>query len=155
MLNKKTPWIGIVCLAALVSLATHASADESNPTAGVLSVQIVNIQSDKGQIGCSLYSKSDGFPSDSRKADRRMFVPLAAGKATCTFKGVKTGTYAVSVMHDEDKNEKLETSMVGRPQEWWGVSNDVPAERFGPPKYEKATFKFDGSTKAIKVKLRL
>ena len=56
--------------------------------------------------------------------------------------------------HEQWQNEKLKTSMVGRPQEWWGVSNDVPPERFGPPKYDKATFKFDGGSKAIKVKLR-
>ena len=151
---KKTPWIETFCLAALLSVAAHAFADEPEPTTGVLSVRIWNIQSDKGQIGCSLYSKSDGFPSDSAKADQRMFVRLAEGKATCTFQGVQPGVYAVSVMHDEDKNEKLKTSMVGRPQEWWGVSNDVPPERFGPPKYDKATFKFDGGSKAIKVKLR-
>ena len=122
MLNKKNPWIGIGCLAALVSLAAQVSAEEPSSMAGVLSVQVRNIQSDEGQIGCSLYSKSDGFPSDSEKADRRMFVQHAGGKATCTFKGVKAGTYAVSVMHDEDKTAKLKTSIVGRPQEWWGVS---------------------------------
>ena len=154
MLNKN-PWIGIVCLVALVSVARHADADESNAAAGVLSVQVWNIQNDKGHIGCSLYSQGDGFPSDATKAQQRMFVEQAGGKAICTFKGVEAGTYAVAVMHDADKNEKLKTSMVGRPQEWWGVSNDVPPERFGPPKYDKATFKFDGSATAIKVKLRL
>ncbi|MBT8469966.1 MAG: DUF2141 domain-containing protein, partial [Deltaproteobacteria bacterium] len=71
------------------------------------------------------------------------------------FKGLEPGKYAVSVMHDEDKDGELKTSMVGRPKEWWGVSNNVPPERFGPPKYQAAVFSYTGDPKTIKVKLRL
>lgn len=84
-----------------------------------------------------------------------MFVKPKAGKATCAFKGVKPGKYAVSVMHDENKDGELKTSMIGRPKEWWGVSNNVPPERFGPPKHEAALFSYAGDPKTIKVKLRL
>ncbi|MBT8467782.1 MAG: DUF2141 domain-containing protein [Deltaproteobacteria bacterium] len=145
----------IVALAALTWSAT-AAAEEATPSPPVgLTVDISNIQNDKGQIGCSLYSKDDGFPSKPEKADAMMFVKSKAGKATCVFKGLKAGKYAVSVMHDEDKDGELKTSMVGRPKEWWGVSNNVPPERFGPPKYEAALFSYTGTPKTIKVKLRL
>jgi uncharacterized protein (DUF2141 family) len=130
-------------LVAALGLSTVAFAEAS--TKGTLTVTVWNIQNDDGQIGCSLYSKEDGFPSDAKKADERMFVKQSSGKATCSFDGVKP----------ENKDGKLETNMVGRPKEWWGVSNDVPAERFGPPKYEKASFPFDGSAKTVKVKLQL
>lgn len=154
MLKKqKTPPF-IIALAAL-GLAIPASAEDAPADSGILTVSITNIQNEKGQIGCSLYASDKGFPSEREKAKVRMFVKQSAGKATCTFKGVKPGTYAVSVMHDENKDGELETSFVGRPKEWWGVSNDVPAERFGPPKFEKATFKYAGSAKTIKVKLQL
>jgi uncharacterized protein (DUF2141 family) len=152
---KTSKWYRNVFLAGVMSVATHAAAEEPAAAEGALTVQVWNVQNDKGQVGCSIYSKSDGFPSEPKKADAQMFVQQASGKATCTFKGIKPGTFAVSVMHDENKDGKLETSMVGRPKEWWGVSNDVPAERFGPPKYEKATFEFDGTRKTVKVKLRL
>jgi uncharacterized protein (DUF2141 family) len=137
---------------ALLPFATTASADD---TTGTLTVDVSNIQSDAGQIGCSLYSKKDGFPSDPDKAAKSMFVKSKAGKATCVFKGIEPGKYAVSVMHDEDKDGALKTSMVGRPKEWWGVSNNVPPERFGPPKYEAATFSHGGEPTTIQVKLRL
>jgi len=84
-----------------------------------------------------------------------VFVKSKSGKATCVFKGLKPGKYAVSVMHDEDKDGELKTSMGGRPKEWWGVSNNVPPERFGPPKYEAALFSYTGEPKTIKVKLRI
>ena len=142
-------------LAAALGVGSHALAEEPAPASGTITVQVWNLQNNNGQVGCSLYSKKDGFPSDSTKADARMMVQPAGKKATCVFKGVKAGSYAVSMMHDENKDEELETSIVGRPKEWWGVSNNVPAERFGPPKYEKAIFKFDGTTQTVKVKAQL
>jgi uncharacterized protein (DUF2141 family) len=150
---KSTHWL---MAATVVALSASAAADDhASGVKGTLVVDISNIQNDKGQIGCSLFSKEDGFPSQAEKADSSLFVKQKAGKATCTFEGLKPGKYAVSVMHDADKDGKLETTLVGRPKEWWGVSNNVPAERFGPPKYEAATFKYTGDPKTIKVKLRL
>lgn len=137
-------------------LSTSVAADDDAASSkGTLVVDISNIQNDEGQVGCSLFSKKDGFPSKPEKADSNVFVKQKAGKATCTFKDVKPGKYAVSVMHDADKDGKLKTNMVGRPKEWWGVSNNIPAERFGPPKYEAATFIYKGEPKTIKVKLQL
>jgi uncharacterized protein (DUF2141 family) len=142
-------------IAAALAFGVPVSAEDAAPVDGTITVRVWNLQNDKGQIGCSLYSKKDGFPTDSTKADARMMVQPSGKKATCVFKGVKPGTYAVSMMHDENEDEELETNFVGRPQEWWGVSNDAPLERFGPPKYENATFKFDGKIKTLKIKAQL
>ena len=152
---KNTPLSILFVLIGGFGPLALASADETQEADGSLTVQISNVQNGKGQVGCSLYASKDGFPSEPEKAKAQMFVKQRDGKATCTFKGVKPGTYAVSVMHDENKDGELETSLVGRPKEWWGVSNDVPAERFGAPKYEKASFKYAGTAKTIKVKLQL
>ena len=155
MARRSTLQTLIVALAAFAFSATAAAEDVTASPPAVLTVEISNIQNDKGQIGCSLYSKEEGFPSKPKKADAMLFVKSKAGKATCVFKGLEPGKYAVSVMHDEDKDGELKTSMVGRPKEWWGVSNNVPPERFGPPKYQAAVFSYTGDPKTIKVKLRL
>jgi uncharacterized protein (DUF2141 family) len=34
------------------------------------------------------------------------------------------------------------------------VSNDTPAQRFGPPLYKDCTFKYEGGKKVIKIKLQ-
>ena len=102
----------------------------------------------------SLFSKEDGFPSSAEKSDKRVWTQHKSDKAICKFRNVKAGEYAVAVMHDEDKNSELNTSMVGRPQEGWGVSKNVPARRFGPPKYDDAKFKYAGGQMTIDIKLR-
>ena len=154
MLNHENVFLTFAAI-ALIGGAASALAEDAPAEPGVLTVRISNVQNDKGQIGCSLFKNKDGFPMDADKAMTQMFVKQKAGKATCVFKDVKAGTYAVSVMHDENKDGEMETSMVGRPKEWWGVSKNVPPERFGPPKYEAASFPYSGEAKALDIKLRL
>jgi uncharacterized protein (DUF2141 family) len=117
-------------------------------------VEILGLENDTGQIGCRIFSKEDGFPGKMEKADEQLYGKPKSKKGGCTFKGYKPGTYAISVMHDLDSSGDLNTSLIGRPKEPWGVSNDVPAERFGPPAYKACTFKYEGGKKLIKIKLQ-
>lgn len=139
----------------LFSLAVQPTLSAADEAEGLLTVEVQNIETDQGQIGCSLFSNPNDFPSKSDKAVQSFFVTPKARKAKCMFKNVKPGTYAVSVMHDLDKDDELDSSFVGRPKEPWAVSNNAPAERFGPPKFDAAKFEFDGAPMTIKVKLSL
>lgn len=62
--------------------------------------------------------------------------------------GVKTGDYAISMFHDENDNEKLDTNFIGIPNEPYGFSNDAKGS-FGPPSFEKAKVKVDGDKKLV------
>ena len=150
-------WI-VVCAVGLV-VAASGKAQESEgaepETVNEIVVEILGLENDDGQIGCRIFSKEDGFPDKTEKADEQLYSKPKSKKGTCTFAGYKPGTYAISVMHDLDKSGELNTSFVGRPKEPWGVSNDVPARRFGPPLYKDCTFKYEGGKKIIKIKLQL
>ena len=161
-------WILILALGLLA--ATSAVAQEAEPPAEAeppteakpaeakpadeIVVEILGLENDQGQIGCRIFSKEDGFPDKKEKADKQLYSTPKSRKGGCTFVGYKPGTYAISVMHDLDKSGDLNTSLVGRPKEPWGVSNDVPARRFGPPLYQDCTFKYEGGKKIIKIKLQ-
>ncbi|MDB4987056.1 MAG: hypothetical protein JWN04_2234, partial [Myxococcaceae bacterium] len=62
-------------------------------------------------------------------------------------KDVKPGTYAVSVIHDENKNNELDMRWLPwpKPKEGVAVSND-PDNRAGPPKWETAKFEVNANT---------
>ena len=150
---KKHPLLlGLVLL--LATSTSVAAQDAKTETANELVVKVSNIQNNDGRIGCTLFSKEDGFPSKGEKADKRVWVQHKSNEATCKFPNVKPGDYAVAVMHDEDKNGELNTSLLGRPQEGWGVSKNVPPRRFGPPNYEDAKLKYAGGQMTIDIKLR-
>lgn len=147
-------------LAVVPALAQEAeapneaeAAPEAKPADEIV-VEILGLKNDNGQIGCRIFSKADGFPGKMAKADEQLYSKPKSKKGGCTFKGYKPGTYAISVMHDLDSDGDLDTSMVGRPKEPWGVSNDAPPHRFGPPEFEECTFKYAGGKKVIKIKLQ-
>jgi len=147
--------LALVALASCLLLwpAALSAEGEGAEPASQLVVKVLKVRNSDGQIGCSLYSKSEGFPMSSEKADKSLWAKISASKALCKFDGVKPGTYAVSVVHDEDKSGKMNTKSFGRPAEGWGVSNNAPAQRFGPPEYDKAKFKYDGGVKSLSINL--
>lgn len=136
----------------LWSAPASAEGEKADPESQIV-VTVLKVRSSNGQIGCSLYSKSDGFPMSSEKAVKSLFTKISASKSVCKFDGVMPETYAVSVLHDEDKSGKMNTKSFGRPAEGWGVSNNAPAQRFGPPEYDKAKFKYDGGMKSLSINL--
>jgi len=67
---------------------------------------------------------------------------IVNGEAKITFKDKPYGTYAVSILHDEDGDQKMKASSIGLPREGTGASNDARG-KMGPPKYEDARFTLD------------
>ena len=61
------------------------------------------------------------------------------------------GTYAVSVIYDEDNSGDLKTGLFGIPKEPVGFSNNVTS-RFGPPPFAKTSFEIEAD-KTIDIEL--
>jgi len=47
------------------------------------------------------------------------------------------GKYALSFIHDENENKKLDTNLIGVSKEGFGYSRDAMG-KFGPPKFDDA-----------------
>ncbi len=147
-----------------LSWATAASAQEAEggdgqeveTTGGTLRVHIIGLRNDEGIIGCLLYRSADGFPGEADKAVQKVVGEISRRNrrtATCVFRNVPAGRYAVTVGHDENSNRRMDRNAVGIPTEGWGTSRDAPA-RFGPPSFDDAVFRFDGRRKLILVTMR-
>ncbi|MBS0643695.1 MAG: DUF2141 domain-containing protein [Proteobacteria bacterium] len=123
------------CLPPLLFLMTVASAQ-----AAVLQVSIAGIRSDQGTLYICVFTAPGAFPacSDQPAARSRRLKPVA-GTIRTTFDDVPAGPCAISVMHDENDNGKLDTNLIGIPREGVGVSMNPPPRR-GPPRFEDAAF---------------
>ena len=77
---------------------------------------------------------------------------LEEGRAEVDFEAVPAGTWAVSVIHDEDGDGDLRTNFIGMPREGVGSSND-PKPRMGPPRWSDAKFDLDADL-AIEITVR-
>ena len=103
----------------------------------LLSLLVVDLPSDDGQVLCTLYDRESAWLSDPGWVQTTSVTPVG-GEATCTFR-VPPGTYAITFLHDANGNRDMDTNWLGLPQEAWGVSRDAPA-RLGPPAWTDAAF---------------
>ncbi len=63
---------------------------------------------------------------------------VPANVSSIRFTGIRPGQYALSVLHDENRNGKLDT-LVGIPREGFGFSRS-PKVLFGPPRFDQVRF---------------
>jgi uncharacterized protein (DUF2141 family) len=78
---------------------------------------------------------------------------ISAQKAVCEFPGIAPGTYAVSVYHDENSNDKLDTNFLGIPREGVGASNNARGH-MGPPKFDSAKFEWAGAWLNLEITIK-
>lgn len=143
----------LVSLGAALVAGFGASGQTPAPAENVIHVEISGLRSDKGQMLCALYSSAEAFPKKADKAVTQLTAKIAERQATCDFTGIAPGTYAVSVVHDENSNGKLDTNFVGMPREGVGASNDAKGH-MGPPKFGAASFPYRGGRLELKIHIR-
>lgn len=124
----------IAILLAAAGLGVFAQA----PKAGEIRVNVSGVSGGTGQVGCALHASEDTFPM-GHNGVHMVWVRPKGERATCVFKNVAAGTYAVAVSHDLNGNRKTDTNLFGLPKEAWGVSGNIrPALR--APRFSEAVF---------------
>lgn len=118
-----------------------------------LRVQINQANSDNGKILVLVFNSPEGYPETIDKAFKRLVLTPKNRQAEFLLENIPSGKYAITVLHDEDENGKMNTSMMGFPQEKYGFSNN-PKIYLGPPSFEKAAISLGKETKTIQINLR-
>lgn len=119
------------------SLEIPASALETADAA--LEIRVTGANANTGQVIASLFSSKENYLNDS---EITITTPIDKdGNASFTFNAIASGTYAVSVIYDEDSNGEMNTGFMGIPSEAFGFSNNAKG-LFGPPAFKKSSFKF-------------
>jgi uncharacterized protein (DUF2141 family) len=140
------------CLLAASLVSAGTSRADPSPATAVLSVRLVNLRSDVGQIGCELYVSEKGFPKNHSAALQTKWCPIASKESLCRFDPIPAGTYAIACFHDENNNGKLDTGLFGVPTE--GVVASNHAKGFmGPPSFRDAKFWFAGAATELRLKM--
>lgn len=100
-----------------------------------IEVEITHFTSDSGVAQIGLFNTESSFLD---KVYKGKAVKIKDKKAVAIFTNIPDGTYAISVFHDKNKDEKLNT-FLGIPTENYAASNNAPS-KFGPPKWKDAKF---------------
>ncbi|MDB5721533.1 MAG: hypothetical protein JWP15_2151 [Alphaproteobacteria bacterium] len=99
-----------------------------------------------------LTAKAAGFPDCAKDMQAVTRTVPADAAASIRFEGVRPGTYALAIFHDENGNKKLDT-FLGIPREGFGFSRN-PTVRFGPPRFAQAGFEVGDGIARVTVRMQ-
>jgi len=142
-------------LCALLLMLTLCGFSNIKPvgrssSSGTLLVELANFRNNRGKVCVSLFNQKDAFPKSTEKAVRISYATIIGFKSFVFFENLPAGEYAVSALHDENDNKKMDTNILGIPKEGVGASNDAKGH-LGPPRYQDAKFIFNGSKQTIHI----
>ena len=115
-------------------------------------ITIHSLRNDEGTVLLSMFKSADGYPGKNEKAVRQAKGKVKGGTCEIILENVPAGTYAISILHDENNNGKMDTKAFGIPKEGYGASNDAKAT-FGPPSFADAKFEHQQET-PLRIKMR-
>jgi uncharacterized protein (DUF2141 family) len=130
---------------------TRPGSAPSRPKLLTLRVRVTGLRNADGKVLAALYSNSEGFPSQPDKAFKKLELTVEGTAAIGTFADLRPGTYAVSVIHDEDGDGKLNTNFIGMPKEGVGASGKAS---LGPPTFDGSKFELTDEKTEVQIKLR-
>lgn len=125
---------GVLLLAAILLPYDPTRAQPATaPATTKLTVEVVDIRAHKGQLIFGVFTRADGFPTQSDKSVNWQVKRADADKVVFTCE-LPPGEYGASVLHDENTNHKMDKNFIGIPKEGYGVTNNPK------PKRRAATF---------------
>jgi uncharacterized protein (DUF2141 family) len=137
----------VLCSAFFAAHRSSAQSPAPTPKTDKLIVKITGIRNAEGNIRVALRTGENTIvAAQIAEIDPKTLT------AEIAFDNVAEGEYGVAVMHDENKNEKLDFNEVGMPLEGYGHSNN-PAKRPGPPDFNETKFALAGPSTTITINL--
>lgn len=140
----------ILCAGVLLS-PSWAAADTARLNTGDLVVRVAGVETGRGAVHYALYDSAKYFPTRTGRVVKGE-VPVSSAGATIVIKGLRPGTYALAVFHDENLNEQFDQGVFGIPLENYGFSNNARGF-FSAPDFNDAKFQVRGGKTEIFIEL--
>ncbi|WP_430412584.1 DUF2141 domain-containing protein [Kordia sp.] len=141
---KKLLLIAVLCTSLFATAQTTTSEDE-----GVtITITIDKVRTNKGKVLFALHTEDTFMKA---KPVQTVGSTIEGNKVKVTFTNVPKGAYAITCVHDENDNGRMDFEDNGMPKEDYGTSNNPLS--YGPPQFEPS--KFMVATTDISMKITL
>lgn len=125
----------LITLSIAFAFCTLLGFSQDTKTEGqTITVTVDNIKNNNGNVMVALHSEDTFMKGPGLQ---NLESDIKDGKITVTFKNVASGSYAIMVLHDENKNKRMDFDN-GMPKESYGMSNNPIS--YGPPQFNEAKF---------------
>ncbi len=122
----------------------------SNAQVGDISITVSSLKNGSGSVLIYLYQNEAGFPTEPDRALLNAKAVIKENTCSYSFSDLPFGNYAISIVHDENGNNKLDTNFMGIPKEGIAASKNATGS-FGPPKFKDAVFKHQNNQTKISI----
>lgn len=141
----------ITLISFALSLILYSFANPNVDTYS-LTVEVKDLRNAKGVVQFALYNKDGSIPDEDYENYYKISKgEIVNGSSTITFKDIPSGKYAVNILHDENKNGKIDKGFI-LPIEGIGFSNFQSIGLTNRPNFSKASFELK-ENKSINVKV--
>ncbi|MCK0109253.1 DUF2141 domain-containing protein [Flavobacteriaceae bacterium S0825] len=114
-----------------------------------ITVKITNLDGNAGKVYVALYNSETTFLEKKYKST---ISTIKDSSCEVVFENVPNGVYAISLFHDKNDNNKMDSNFLGIPKEDYGCSNNAKGF-MGPPKWKDAKFKIQNNSVTQTIKL--
>ena len=142
----KTHLKALVILAGILTFGTSMAQD--SPKAGYsFRVEAGHFRNSEGAAVFALYNEEGSIPDEKmNRYYKKETGRIVNGKAFVTFEDLPKGRYAVTVLHDENSNEKIDKTLF-YPKEGFGLTNFDKISLSNRPDFSKASFVLSEDTR--------
>lgn len=142
----------IFYISLILFFCTISAAAQQQVQSGEIIVDINTLKNYSGSARVSLYNSKDGFPIKPEKAFKTIIINLEKDGARARFTDIPFGEYAAAVLHDENKNGKMDLNWMMLPKEGFGASNIMEKQTM-PPAFIDAKFLLNSVKRILKVRI--
>jgi uncharacterized protein (DUF2141 family) len=155
-IKRKISLTGLLTLAALFIMFFNLGLifpqiSEANAKYGKLTVIITGFTNETGNCRFALDNSKFVYEREDTVWIGKV-IQIVNKQVIVVIDSLQYGEYAVRVFHDENKNEIIDTNILGIPTEDYGYSNNV-SSWFGPPSWDRANFIFDKTEMTIEIEI--
>jgi uncharacterized protein (DUF2141 family) len=148
MFTRKLVTIGALAVSCLFAPQTSRAQAELVAKGNIIEF-VTHPTNSNGQVVCALFDQAGWLTKPVKPA----WAKIKGSTAVCVFNEVRPGIYGISAYHDENKNGKLDTNVVGMPTEDYGASRDARGT-FSAPSFDDAKFKYVSGRLRMTAKLK-
>lgn len=142
----------IVTIQLILVILILSSFNNKEEVAFHLTIEVDGLRNSNGTVLFALYNRDDAFPDRHyKKCIKKLTCKIIKESSTVTFESLPEGNYAVSILHDENSDGKINMGLL-LPKEGIGFSNYKSIGLSNRPSFSEASFNLHSDMK-IKVKI--
>lgn len=147
--------LSIVCVSLFLFTPTAVTFQSlsANTSTSSLVIEVKGLRNNNGFVGALLFQNQTGFPEEKKNALKMTGSPIQNGQARLTFIGLESGEYAIAVIHDENKNQRMDFNMLRMPKEGLGFSRN-PKIKFSAPDFNDCKFSVKNETEYLAIEIK-